>query len=239
MMRLNSFRPAAPDRLRLFEKVVARLGYPSPSVLSEEVRLGIERAVDRALEQARVESVLRRATLVKVGGGMIEGQGIRIHSQRWARVAERAEKPAFIFAFVVTLGQRLDETVAALQRDSFFDAYLLDAAGSELAEESAGALEEFLASQAAAEGMEITARFSPGYCDWDLKEGQDALFRFLDTGSVGVRCNEAGMMTPLKTISGVVIAAPRLAVRVACSWCNQRECLHRRSNGLAETDKRV
>lgn len=238
-MRLNSFRPIAPDGLRLFEKVVARLGYPSPSVLSEDVRSGIQRAVERALNQARVESVLRWASLVKAGGGMIEGKGIRIHSPRWARVAERAEKPASICAFVVTLGRRLDETVAALQRESFFDAYLLDAAGSELAEETAGALEAFLASQAAAEGMEITARFSPGYCDWDLKQGQDALFRFLDAGSAGVLCNDAGMMTPLKTISGVVIAAPRLAVRVACSWCNQKECLHRRSTCGAETDQRV
>ncbi len=238
-MKIDSFEPSAMEPSRLFEKVVARLGYPSLYVLSEEVRCGIERAVERALAQARVETVLRRAPLVRVGGGVIEGQGIRIHSLRWARVAERAEKPASVCAFVLTLGERLDETVSALQGESFFDAYLLDAAGSELAEETADALEKFLASRAAAEGMEITARFSPGYCDWDLKQGQDALFRFLDAGSVGVRCNEAGMMSPLKTISGVVIASPRVPVRVACSWCSQRECVHRRSTERPEAAERV
>lgn len=238
-MKLASFEPPAIEPLGLFEKVVARLGYPSVSVLSEEVRSGIERAVERALEQARVETVLRRAPLVRVGGGVIEAQGIRIHSPRWARVAERVEKPASVCAFVLTLGEKLDEAVWALQRESFFDAYLLDAAGSELAEETAEGLEEFLGSQAAAGGMEITARFSPGYCDWDLKGGQDALFRFLDAGSVGVRCNEAGMMTPLKTISGVVIAAPRVPVRVACSWCSQRECAHRRATERPEAAERI
>lgn len=237
-MMLESFEPPATESFRLFEEVVARLGYPSASVLNEEVRSGIERAVGRALDRARVKTVLRLASLAKVNGGWIEAQGIRIRSPRWARVAERFEKPAYVVGFVLTLGERLDEEVAALQGESFFDAYLLDAAGSALAEETADALEDFLASQAAAQGLEVTARFSPGYCDWDLKQGQEALFQFLHPGSAGILCNEAGMMTPLKTISGVVLAARRVPVRVACSWCNERQCLHRRGTEFHGTAER-
>ena len=228
-MSIQDFEPSQPSGEVLLERMIRRLGYPGPAVVGDDIRRGIERAIEQGLEHVRVRTLWKRAPLVSWRRGVLQAEGIRIRSPKWAALTRRMEGPEFLLCFVLTLGAELEKRMSGMQQDSIFDAYLLDAVGSELAEGAADALERHLSLELTAEGFQITARFSPGYCDWKLDEGQEAIFGFLDPEErIGVRCTPTGMMIPRKSISGAVVAARRVPKRVPCSFCSEKECPYRR-----------
>lgn len=47
--------------------------------------------------------------------------------------------------------------------------------------------------------------YSPGYCGWDIT-GQRRLFEFLKPEKIGITLNESFLMTPLKSVTGVLVA---------------------------------
>jgi hypothetical protein len=46
--------------------------------------------------------------------------------------------------------------------------------------------------------------YSPGYCGWDIS-AQKKLFAYLQPKNIGIRLNDSYLMTPLKSVSGVLI----------------------------------
>jgi hypothetical protein len=78
-------------------------------------------------------------------------------------------------------------------------------------------------------------RYSPGYCGWHLS-GQKKLLAHLRPGRIGVSLGETWLMTPIKSISGVVAAAPasRHAVEPGfafCAACKAKSCCSRKKGG--------
>jgi len=51
-------------------------------------------------------------------------------------------------------------------------------------------------------------RYSPGYCGWHISS-QKKLFEYLSPEEIGIYLNENYLMSPLKSISGVIIAGER------------------------------
>jgi hypothetical protein len=73
--------------------------------------------------------------------------------------------------------------------------------------------------------------YSPGYCGWHIS-GQQKLFQYLHPEEIGIRLNDSFLMTPLKSISGVLVAgAPRIHDfqndYAFCRECRTRSCLTR------------
>jgi hypothetical protein len=97
-------------------------------------------------------------------------------------------------------------------------------------------LDRHISGSLGAEGYETTARFSPGYCDWDVGQGQEELFRFLEPESLGVRRTSAGMMIPQKSISAALIGAREVPLRYPCPFCAKEDCPYRREK-QGSTDK--
>ena len=91
-------------------------------------------------------------------------------------------------------------------------------------------LDQHVSGWLGAKGCQTTGRFSPGYCDWDLSEGQEALFRFLAPESVGVRRTSAGMMIPQKSISAALVGAREVSLRYPCPFCAKGDCPYRRAD---------
>jgi hypothetical protein len=52
-------------------------------------------------------------------------------------------------------------------------------------------------------GLQSTRHYAPGYCDWELEQ-QRILFPVLEYIELGVKLNEACMMIPRKSVSGVI-----------------------------------
>lgn len=145
-----------------------------------------------------------------------------------------------LFAF--TLGEHIsDEIGRRFAGVDFALASVLDAVAS-LAADSAGRLaEEWLESQAGAlHGAAALPRailYSPGYCGWHIS-AQEALFAALRPQSIGMRLNASFLMSPLKSISGVLVAGPAAIHRIEasypfCARCQSPACREREPGASA------
>ena len=73
--------------------------------------------------------------------------------------------------------------------------------------------------------------YSPGYCGWHIS-AQERLFARLRPEQIGIRLNERFLMTPLKSISGVLVAGPARIHQVTgsypfCAQCKSPACRER------------
>lgn len=108
--------------------------------------------------------------------------------------------------FAATLGPKPGERIRELfEAREFALGAVFDAVASEAAEQAALVLEEHFLSEIGSPARVL--RYSPGYCGWDLS-GQRALFGELQPKRIGLRLNDRCLMTPVKSISGVMVAGP-------------------------------
>ncbi len=113
-------------------------------------------------------------------------------------VFKDAEKVAIC---ICTIGPELEqETKKLMEKNEMTRALILDALGSEAAEEAAIQSDRILAEKAREMNLWPSKRFSPGYGKWDIKE-QRFIFRLLPAADIGVRLTESCMMVPRKSVS--------------------------------------
>lgn len=133
--------------------------------------------------------------------------------------------------FVSSIGPALESRVAELaEAGEVLRSYALDAVGSAAADAAAAHLREWVRKLASAEGAEITFRCSPGYCDWDITQ-QRLLFQVMDSAQTGVELSEDCLMTPRKSVSGLIGLGwgDKDRIRLTpCHLCTKRECPSRR-----------
>jgi len=141
-----------------------------------------------------------------------------------ARLLERCSKVA---VFLVTIDNRLEEMSARLAEDGLIlQASVLDAIGSEAAEKMADSVQDVIGEKAREEGMVISRRFSPGYCDWDIIQ-QRMVFRAIRRNTLGVYLTDTCLMIPQKSISGIIgIGPPDSLVEQynPCITCDKLNC---------------
>jgi len=130
--------------------------------------------------------------------------------------------------FAITLGPDVDSLLQSVS-SSIKRAYIFDKVASFTAEYAAAELENTIASYFAPE-KGTTYRYSPGYCDWPLSEQQN-LFSLLPDTFTSISLSDNCLMTPRKSISGILGIGTLDAVRNfgnACKSCIKRRCLFRR-----------
>ena len=132
----------------------------------------------------------------------------------------------------MTLGPRISERIEVLfDSDEFPLGAMLDAVASLAADGAVEACEvRFSESRDGGEDGAVLG-YSPGYCGWHVS-GQRALFRRLRPGTIGIDLNETYLMTPLKSVTGVLLSGPRGIHRVRtghdyCRFCRTHSCEQR------------
>jgi hypothetical protein len=134
-----------------------------------------------------------------------------------------------LFAF--TLGERIGAEIARLFAGSDFAlGSVLDAMAS-LAADNAGRLAEARRESRAAAATK-TFLYSPGYCGWHIS-AQASLFAALRPQAIGMTLNASFLMSPLKSISGVLVSGPAAIHSIAagypfCACCQSPVCRERR-----------
>ena len=102
---------------------------------------------------------------------------------------------------ICNIGPELEREIKKLmEKNEMTRALILDALGSEAAEEVAIQSDRILADKAREMNLWPSKRFSPGYGKWDIKE-QRFIFRMLPTADIGIRLTEPCMMVPRKSVS--------------------------------------
>lgn len=157
----------------------------------------------------------------------IEGS-IRLRSRTLARMLKTCRKVAM---FVLTIGDRLEQSAATLAREgSVLKASVLEAIGSNAVEQVAELLHDRISYEVSNRGLLTGRRFSPGYCDWAIDQ-QEIVFQAMNGNSAGVQLTEGYLMLPRKSISGLIgIGTPDSGITNynPCLSCLKADCPGRR-----------
>lgn len=134
----------------------------------------------------------------------------------------------FLALFALTLGGKISDTISALfAKKDYAHAYMLDSIASACADNASSISERRINVDEASK----TLLYSPGYCGWNLS-GQKQLFKNLEPENIGISLNETFLMSPLKSISGVLISGKKDIHDfdndfTFCAQCKTLNCLDR------------
>lgn len=158
--------------------------------------------------------------------GMFLLDGVTFHTgKKIARYLGRSER---LVLYVCSAGEAVSRRTSKLMdTGNMLEGYFADLAGSLLVENAMDWLHQWLADEMKKKGFEITNRYSPGYWSWSVSE-QQKLFGFFPPGFCGVHLRESGMMSPVKTVSGVIGAGRNVEFhKYLCDECNSTQCIYR------------
>ena len=157
----------------------------------------------------------------------MEIDGIRIESAALRRNLEGCEG-AWLFAATLGAGvDRLISRLTALGRMS--EALAAQAAAAAFIEDYCDEVNDALRDEAAAQGMKLRPRFSPGYGDFSIEHQRD-IARELDTAwRLGLTVTESLMLAPMKSVTAVIGVSRREGCTVSgCAACGKTDCEFRR-----------
>ncbi|MBN1212060.1 MAG: hypothetical protein JXA92_05730 [candidate division Zixibacteria bacterium] len=214
------------------EKVLKHQGIPENTAPSEKIievfntsrehfrRLGEPRGIWVEISKEAFAEVYR-------------GEG---HNDSTTPVADIFPYAGKLALFAVTLGEAVSLKINSLMAEyDFAGGSMLDSVASEGAELAADYLQESFMNdylKKANPGSEIKIlRYSPGYCGWHIS-GQKKLFGYLNPEKIKMSFNDRYLMSPLKSITGVMIAARKEKhyfemIYPCCGSCRTPSCRER------------
>jgi hypothetical protein len=142
------------------------------------------------------------------------------------------EEAIALALFAVTLGHEISDRIAALfEAGELAEGYVLDQVASFAADEMATiAGQRFQGAQEPRDEAAVLP-YSPGYCGWHVT-GQRPLFAHLGPDEIGISINDSCLMSPIKSVSGVLVFAPIETHEFSpafpcCSTCTTLDCQER------------
>ena len=136
---------------------------------------------------------------------------------------------AFYALFIVTAGPGPENLARSLLSEgSYLEGYIADLVASALVDSAADQVQEDVRQLAHTRGLKITNRYSPGYCSWNVEE-QQKLFSLFPEGSCGISLSESSLMSPVKSISGIIGLGTDVLFRdYTCEICPMPDCQFRK-----------
>ena len=149
-----------------------------------------------------------------------------INDAKTNHIAGSLKKVDSIAIFVCTGGKELSNWSKELfQKEDAVKAYVADIAASLLVEKAMDLIQNKLEKVVLEDQKRITNRYSPGYCGWNVEE-QQLLFSLLPEKYCGVSLNEAALMNPIKSVSGIIgIGRDVKKAAYQCNKCEKTDCL--------------
>ncbi len=210
------------------QEVLNRIGYGDADNISARIDSLVDDYIDNYHEFIVESSYCVYKDIGDISGNHVSIDSITFKSGVLTRLLGECEYTA---VFVLTIGSYLEELVTYLStKGMVLQATVLDAVGSGAVEILAGEIEAEIRREAAANGLVVSRRFSPGYCDWDISQ-QRGFFRLLDGHTASVALTENMLMMPRKSISGIIgIGLPGRDVEKynPCLICQKKDCPGRR-----------
>lgn len=159
--------------------------------------------------------------------GFIEILGSKLSINR--QLAGYFKNASHAALFICTAGKYFTEKTCELnEQGNFLEAYILDSIGSLTVENAMNKIQYQLAGKMAEIGLNISNRYSPGYCNWALSE-QKKLFSLIGENPVGITLNNSCLMFPTKSVSGIIGIGKTIKKReYGCKICNNQTCIYRK-----------
>jgi hypothetical protein len=134
----------------------------------------------------------------------------------------------YLAIFITTIGNKVERFSDQLfKQNEMLEGYIINLIGSEAAESAAEYIHQFIAEQIKPKALNITNRFSPGYCNWDVAE-QFLLFSQFPASFIDVTLTSSALMEPVKSVSGIVgIGTDVKFHNYKCTLCTDNKCIYR------------
>lgn len=186
-----------------------------------------------SLGDVRAEYIILAPVICKTDNKTVEAEGVVFNVKPIIfNQIKKAEEAAL---FICTAGAEIAERSRRYMKEGdLLRGYVYDVIGSEVVENAADRIHEALRASIALRGMNITNRFSPGYCGWDVAE-QHKLFSFFKDNYCGITLTASALMNPIKSVSGLIgIGREVRYAPYQCHLCDDKNCIYRgrRSEGL-------
>lgn len=129
--------------------------------------------------------------------------------------------------FAATAGMAFQEYQDSLKAEGdILKCFIADIIGTCIAEKAGDQMERLLEKELG--GERHTNRLSPGYCGWHLT-GQKTLFRLMGGAPCGISLSDVCLMTPIKSISGIIGIGPEVdEKKYGCQYCELETCYKRK-----------
>jgi hypothetical protein len=213
---------ARPER----NEVLSAQGLPAAHELPERLRPLLEEAFREFDAHAEPRAIANEVSLSDLDD-LLDGFDGPVEETVIGQVYPRGEAFAL---YVATLGaplaQRIQEMFAT---NDLGRGWMLDAVASSGADRLSDLLSVRFEEELARNGIAPRVLpYSPGYCGWTVR-GQRNLFARLGPGAIGVTLNDSCLMTPIKSVSGVLVAGPGEIHRFRptfdfCNDCKTHAC---------------
>ena len=139
------------------------------------------------------------------------------------------KKSRYAALFVCTAGNLYTRLSVQLnEKGDYMEAFIVDAIGSLTVEKAMDNIQQQLNDSLRKDGLLITNRYSPGYCNWALVE-QQHLFDLIGENQVGVSLSDSSLMNPVKSVSGIIgVGAGVNQQEYRCHSCRDMNCIYRK-----------
>lgn len=210
------------------QKIYRNLGYGQGARLTSRTRNLVAEYAEHANELVDpvYAYVIRNVEGVRKSYVYMEGRGIF----RGRVISELLQNCSKVAIFVATIGSQLEEMSRNMAEDGqMLHAAVLDAIGSVSIDKMAEYIKMQVEDIAKQEGMFISPRLSPGYCDWSIRQ-QKEIFNIVNAEHTGITLTQDYVMVPQKSVSGVIGigSSPDIQDYNPCLTCKERNCPGRR-----------
>lgn len=155
---------------------------------------------------------------------------IQIESQNFSPskiVTTQLKSAKHAALFLCTAGSEISEYAKKIstEHDPILG-YVFDMLGSVCVEKATDKIQDALKKNVQQSGLNISDRYSPGYCDWSVAE-QHKLFSLLPTDFCGIKLSGSALMHPIKSVSGIIGIGKDLQQKgYQCKWCSDKNCIY-------------
>jgi len=205
-------------------RLLGRRNGQAPGRTAKRLDAFMERTHD--LIRPRVLYSTRKVEEAGNGAAALEG-GTSLKSGKLSKTLAKCDTAT---VFLATVGGSIDKVIKDLSEDNkLSDAYIYDAIGSVAVESVVNDFQNKFDLALSDSGRSTTLRFSPGYCDWNIRE-QEKVFDVLEGEKIGVSLSPSFLMNPRKSVSGVfgIAPGPAEARPNPCTMCSRETCIARR-----------
>ncbi len=190
------------------DMVLRRQGVPESHQVSDRVMGLVEKAISLYESLAQPKGIVAQISLSDFED-VFGGEGRNDLPAPLQGIVEKADGLAL---FAATVGDPINTKIRDLFKENDpATACMLDGIASDRAETAAtllaGAFLDSLVQKGVVDSEAGVLPYSPGYCGWHIT-GQKKLFAFLRPEKIDMSLNASCLMSPIKSVSGVLVVGP-------------------------------
>jgi len=213
-----------------FESIVNSLKENNESI-DKFFEIEIENCIQLAKEHIEPYAcyIIKRINEIDTSKGIIFLDNITLNVNQI--IARQLKGSNYLAVFISTIGDKIEAiSKNKIKNGDFLNGLIYNNIGSEAVENVAKFIHAYIENIARQENYNITNRFSPGYCKWNVEE-QKILFSFFPSDINKVKLNNSSLMYPIKSVSGIIgIGKDVQKKHYYCAQCNEKNCIYLNNN---------